>query len=107
MRLRRHAAVAVESVALRGSPEVSLVPNRKLHRQRWKQSRFLSSPTKAGADLKVAAISGHLEAIGGIASATIRRIMSDAAQNPIQRDFLAGVKKVIDADGEFTPVAVE
>src|ERR1043166_2905121 len=87
--------------------EVALVPGRKFHRHGGIKRRFLPTPAQAGAHAEGAMVGRKIEISGGIVVAFISGIMKQAAQNPIQRNLVAWIEQMINAERWLCSIAGE
>ena len=97
----------IETVDARVIAELAFVPHGQPHGERWEQGRLASAPTQPGAQTKSAVVVGQLESRRGAVIALVGGEVSQAADHARQRNQVAGVKQMIDAQGRFTAEAGE
>src|SRR5260370_39060160 len=106
MGLRLNLPVA-KSVRAAVGTELTLIPDRKLHRQRRIERRLAATPPQTGAHAERAAIAGQLKVLVRLVVTVVDRIMGGAPQHAAQGDLGTGVEEMINAQAQFGSVAEE
>src|SRR5690349_16403338 len=97
MRMRVDLAIIIKTVGLWISADVTLVPNRKLHRLAWEQDWRLAATPQTGADGENAAMLRLHEISGRVGRFRVRNKSGAALHHAVERDFSAWIEQVINA----------
>src|SRR4051812_15432505 len=107
MRHSLQFSVAIEAVGTGGAAELSFVPGRHFQgdigRNRW----FLTAQAQSGADVERGVVSGENKFGGSIGIRFVAGIVRAYTENPVERYFLRGIKKMINIGRYLATMARE